>query len=144
VLFGAVAKQKYREVKAHADKVVLDSNLIISDGKTWIREEIKNGNGISVEYALLGGIRHRVNSHDHNPTPSEILYAHTMLSTGQSKRFYQGIPGSTESKPKLDTPIFTQASKLRRHRWSTGGKTYQALRIANTGYRGYKAYYDWS
>jgi hypothetical protein len=130
VLFGAIAKQKYRGIKAEADKKELDANLVESNGETWVKEKItREENGkkiISIEYARLGGVRHRVNSHDHNPTPSEILYAHTMLSTGQSKQL---LPGEyrageivIEQKPNL-LDLIDQYPHCQIYGASGGGKT---------------------
>lgn len=109
VMFGCVAWQKFRGIKAEADAKELKATLVESNGETWVKEKvIREENGhrtISIEYARLGGVRHRVNSHDHNPTPSEILYAHTMLTTGQSKQLLPGEYRSSdlviEQKPSL-------------------------------------------
>ncbi len=129
VLFGAIAKQKYRGIKAEADKKELDASLVESNGETWVKERIiREENGkkiISIEYARLGGVRHRVNSHDHNPTPSEILYAHTMLSTGQSKQLLPGPYASDlviEQKPSL-LDLIDQYPHCQIYGASGGGKT---------------------
>lgn len=130
VLFGASAWQKFRCLKAQADKEQLESNLIQSNGETWIREKIvKTENGkkqISIEFARLGGIRHRVNSHDHDPTPSEILYAHTMLTTGQSKQLmpgpYEAPNLIIEQKPNL-LDLIDQYPHCHIYGTTGGGKT---------------------
>lgn len=91
ILFGASAWQKFRCLRADADKKELEASLIQSGDDMWIKEKIKSDNGrISIEYARLGGMRLRVNSHDHNPTQSEMLYAQTLLTTGQSKIIANG------------------------------------------------------
>lgn len=74
-----VSIEKFKELRASRKKVELESCLINTKEDTWIREEIKRDGQKIIEYARLGGPRLRVNSHDHNPTQSELLYAN-MLS----------------------------------------------------------------
>lgn len=141
IAFLFLLREKFLTIQAQRKKAQLESSLVISNGETWVQEHIFKTNEqgkreVTIEYARLGGIRHRVNSHDHNPTPSEILYAHTMLSTGQSKQLLPGeySPGTiVESKPKLDLlRIFTQPTQS--YAIIGGqqvGKTFQAIRVAN-------------
>lgn len=95
IAFLFLLREKFLTIQAQRKKAQLESSLVISNGETWVQEHIFKTNEqgkkeLTIEYARLGGIRHRVNSHDHNPTPSEILYAQTMLTTGQSKMLSTG------------------------------------------------------
>jgi hypothetical protein len=78
--------------RAKTRKMELDSRLIYSaNNEAWFYEQIRLLDGtISEELARLGGTRLRVNGHDHDPTPAELLYANTLMTTGQSKMLEAG------------------------------------------------------
>ena len=129
---GLFAKQRYRFIRARADKAVLESSLIQSGGETWVKEHIAHQDGsITVEYARLGGIRLRINSHDHNPTESERLYATTQITTGQTKMLAAGqiipqLPAQVDLLPLLD-----RAERVLIKGASDAGKTTLLQHIAN-------------
>lgn len=110
---GLVGWQWLRILRAEADNAELKANLIESDHETWVREKIVKIDAtgterIFVEYARLGGIRLRVNSHDHNPTESERLFATTQQTTGQTKMLASGqvipqLPASIDLLSILDS-----------------------------------------
>jgi len=93
---------RLREAEAEASE--LKANLIQSGGEAWVRERIPyllpDGNqGIRIEFARLGGILQRINSHSHIPTEADRLLAMTQVTTGQTKML-----GSGQIIPQLLPP----------------------------------------
>lgn len=124
VLFFAMIWQKYRIIRAHANREELQANLIESGSEIWVREVIKYNGTKSIEYARLGGIRLRVNSHDHKPTESEILFATTQQTTGQTKLLASGPMSVVVPSTPLDLLILLdRAERVLIKGASDAGKT---------------------
>lgn len=85
-VFSLIWKEKYLTLRAERRHADLQACIVYSGNDAWVREVI----GDTIEWARLGGPRLRVNSHDHNPTPAELLFANTMMTTGQSKMLEAG------------------------------------------------------
>lgn len=137
IFVGAVSWQKFRLFKAQADKAELEATLIQSGDETWVKEKLThilpNGRKTSsVEYARLGGIRLRVNGHDHLPTESEILYATTQQSTGQTKLLTNGTLGPLIPPTPIELlPLLDKAERVLIKGASDAGKTELLKNIAS-------------
>lgn len=121
VNFSLIVREKRLIIQAQRHRAQLESGLIQSGNDIWIREIMADG---SIEYARLGGIRLRVNSHDHKPTEAEILFATTQQSTAQTKMIASG-PMAQLMPPQVQEllPLLDRAERVLIKGASDAGKT---------------------
>lgn len=122
--------QRYRMIKAQADKAVLEADFIPTDG--WIKERVKLDSGkIITEYALLDRTKPlwRVNSHLRAPEIFEreahIIEHH---KTNSDKSTQLLLPESTQVIDALQFALFAERAIIKGK--SDAGKTTFLLALA--------------
>lgn len=133
VLFGAVAKQKYRMIKAEADKAVNESKA--SSYTTY-----QDGFGMTHLHNLQTGIVENLstypgshhNGHWEEPPQSAMLAWFALVSKSKdiNKEVLQ-LPATVENIPELMT-ILSDAQRVLIRAISNAGKTTLLQHIANT------------
>lgn len=121
--------QRFRMVKAQADKAVLEADFIPTDG--WIKERVKHGNKIITEYALLDRTKPlwRVNSHLRAPEIFEreahIIEHHSAKGDKSTQLL---LPESTQVIDALQFALFAERAIVKGK--SDAGKTTFLLALA--------------